>query len=199
MPSRSREIYVQVANLHAENLDKSFLATLGTTFLREMYRAIDLAENSTLIVEERGAVVVGFVTGGSGMGPIYKAMLKRIWVWAIPLGLRLLSPKRILRVIDILRYGEGDASSSDIPTAELYSIAVSPDVRGEGVAQSLYQRLESYFEGEGVLAFRIIVGGALAPAHRFYQKMGAQTHGEISLHAGEISTLYIHKLGSSEA
>jgi len=118
-------------------------------------------------------------------------MIPRILIWGWGLALKLLSPKRLSRVVDILRY-DGGENSADIP-AELFSIAVSPKARGKGLAPKLYTRLVEYFKNHDVEAFRIIVGKDLLPAHKFYLKMGAQKEGELELHAGETSTLYIQK------
>ena len=45
-------------------------------------------------------------------------------------------------------------------------------------------------------AFRIIVGDTLAPAHRFYQRMGATMAGEVQVHEGEGSKVYVHRMGA---
>ncbi|WP_449284252.1 GNAT family N-acetyltransferase [Luteimonas qiangzhengi] len=53
-----------------------------------------------------------------------------------------------------------------MPDAELLSLAVAPEARGSGVADTLYRNLVEDFQARGVDAFRIIVGEGLAPAHR---------------------------------
>ena len=187
------KIYRQVARLHIDNLDQSFLATLGETFLSEMYRALDASSSTVLLVERHEGDVIGFVTGGSSMGPVYKTMLIRVWVWAVPLGLRLLSPKRFKRVFDILKYSRADGDES-LPSHELLSIAVGSQARGTGVSAKLYASLVEHFRSDDVKNFKIIVGEALTPAHKFYTKMGAKPHSSLEVHAGETSTLYIHTI-----
>lgn len=192
----SRSDYKRVAQLHIENLEQSFLATLGRPFLSELYRAIDICDNAVLIVELRNNQIVGFITGGSNMGAVYKNMLSRIWVWAIPLSLRLLSIKRIKRVIEIMQYSSANKNerSDNIPSNELFSIAVASSFRGQGVSTVLYNTLSNYFIKKDIYSYKIIVGNALVPAHRFYTKMGAIPFGDIEIHAGEKSTLYIQNL-----
>jgi len=192
----SQSDYKRVAKLHIENLNQSFLASLGISFLTEMYRAIDISENTALIVEFRDNQIIGFVTGGSGMGAVYKKMMSRIWVWGGPLSIRLLSIKRIKRVLEIVQYSllNTKESLTDIPLDELFSIAVAPSFRGRGVSAGLYGSLSNYFRNNKIYSYKIIVGQALAPAHRFYSKMGAVPHGEIEVHAGEKSILYIQTL-----
>lgn len=186
-----KQTYRQVAQLHIDNLNQSFLATLGVTFLAEMYRALDRCDTTVLLVEHFEGEIIGFVTGGSAMRPVYKKMLSRIWVWAVPLGVSLLSPKRFMRVLDILKYSHADNDEA-LPRHELLSIAVAPHARGSGVSAKLYTQLVAYFKSNEVLRFKIIVGEALAPAHKFYTKMGATPHSILELHAGEKSTLYVH-------
>lgn len=185
--------YRQVAVLHAENISQGFLATLGVPFLSLMYRALDEAKGSVLLTEEIHDRVVGFVSGCEGMGSVYRRMLR----YPLRLGLALLPsivrPGRVRRIVEIVRYGGGEGSTPDLPRAELLSIAVDKSVRGTGVAERLYRRLQSHFSDRGVDAFRIVVGDALLPAHRYYRKMGAMPVSRIEVHAGEGSVVYVQK------
>ena len=180
--------------LHAANIDQGFLATLGVPFLSLMYQAIDEAPRSVLIVDEADGRVRGFVSGGSGMGPIYRRMLRhpfRLGRALLPSIVRL---RRLKRIIEIVRYGGGAAWPAGLPDAELLSIAVDPGWRGKGIAESLYSRLVAHFAGDEVPAFRIVVGAGLLPAHRFYRRMGARIAGEVEVHAGEPSVMYVQEV-----
>jgi ribosomal protein S18 acetylase RimI-like enzyme len=186
--------YREVAALHADNLQQGFLATLGIGFLAQMYRAIDDAPESILLHEIRNGRVAGFVTGARGMGAIYKRMLRHPFALGLALLPSLLRPRRVLRIVEILRYSRDTASNVERPAEELLSLAVDPAWRGTGVAESLYRRLEAEFRARGAASFCIVVGGALAPAHRFYRRMGAQAIAQIEVHRGEASTLYLQAL-----
>ena len=189
-----RDLYRQVAELHIGNIDQGFLATLGVNFVSLMYRAIDEARDSVLLVEERDDRVVGFVSGGIGMAPIYKRMLRYPFCLAICLLPSVLRPRRILSIMEILRYSRGKDQQADLPKAELLSMAVSSAYRGQQVAERLYRRLVDHFKASGVPAFKITVGEALAPAHRFYQRMGAAPAAKVEVHDGESSTIYLHRI-----
>ncbi len=193
----NKDIYRQVAALHSMNIDQGFLATLGTPFLALMYEAIDEATDSVLLVEEKEGRVAGFVAGGIGMGPIYRRMfgspVRLIWSLLPVIG----KPSAVARILEILRYGRGSSTSGTFPEAELLSIAVAPTARGSGVAESLYRRLVEHLQMHGVHAFRITVGNGLAPAHRFYTRMGAVPVGQVEVHAGERSTIYVHHLDAA--
>ena len=56
--------------------------------------------------------------------------------------------------------------------ARLYSIAVDPMHRGEGIAKKLYLKLESYLLKHGFKEFRLEVRIDNHPAISFYQKSG---------------------------
>ena len=193
-------MYRRVAELHAANLDQGFLATLGTRFLALMYQAIDESSSCVLIVARDAArEIVGFVAGGRGMGAIYRHMLRRLW----PLGVSLLpvlaSPRKLRRIVEILRYGRSRpgavAKTPDaLPEAELFSIAVDAAHRGKGHAEELYRGLERHFRNRGEPGFRIVVGERLEAAHRFYRRMGAQAVARIEVHRGEPSVVYVHAL-----
>lgn len=189
-----RERYLQVAKLHERCLDQGFLATLGERFLALMYESMDRADGVTLITQERDGKVVGFITGGTGMGPIYKRMLRSPVRLGLALAPALVRPAKVRRILEILRYS-GDANLPEgVPDAELLSLAVAPEARGAGVADTLYRKLVDDFQARGVGAFRIIVGEGLAPAHRFYQRMGATVAGEVQVHEGERSKVYVHRI-----
>jgi ribosomal protein S18 acetylase RimI-like enzyme len=190
-----RDLYLQVAGLHVGSIDQGFLATLGVGVVSQMYRAIDEARESVLLVEVRDGRVVGFVSGGVGMGPIYKRMLRHPVALTASLLPSILRPRRMLRILEILRYSRGNSQPAGLPEAELLSMAVSPECRGQQVAEQLYTRLVDHFKASGIPDFKITVGEALAPAHRFYQRMGAKPAARTQVHAGESSSIYIHHVG----
>ncbi|ASR42840.1 hypothetical protein BEN78_05030 [Xanthomonas citri pv. mangiferaeindicae] len=195
MSSRNA-MYRQVAELHVRCLDRSFLATLGVGFLTLMYRALDESDSTLLLVHREGDAVVGFVTGGASMGPVYKRMLRSPLRLGLNLAPAMLQPSKLRRILEILRYTRGAAAQPDLelPTAELLSLAVAPEWRGRSIAESLYRALEREFRARGVTAFRIVAGTSLAPAHRFYRRMGAEPVAEIEVHDGEYSVVYVQRL-----
>jgi ribosomal protein S18 acetylase RimI-like enzyme len=194
-----REIYRQVALLHIANINQGFLSTLGVGFVSLLYQVIDEGVDSVLLTVERDERVVGFVAGGMGMGPIYRRMFRHAPRLALALLPSLLFPRRIWRMMEILRYSRGNDQSSSWPRAELLSIALDPACRGQLLAETLYRRLAEFFESRGNTEFKIVVGTALAPAHRFYLRMGAEPVAQTEVHQGELSTIYRQRLLQSVA
>lgn len=194
-------VHRQVALLHVTCLDQGFLSSLGPSVLTQLYRAIDESPSGTLHVEKRDGRVIGFVAGGRGIGPIFRQMLRHPFSLCAALAPLLFRPRKIIGIIEVLLHSRGSQSGTEqpLPAYELLSIAVAPEGRGTGVAERLYTQLVAHFrtlEGE-VSAFRIVVGASLAPAHRFYLRMGARPVGRTEVHAGQDSTIYIHYLEGS--
>jgi len=189
-----REIYRQVAQLHIANINQGFLSTLGVGFVSLLYQAIDEGVDSVLLTIEREGRVVGFVAGGMGMGPVYRRMFRHAPRLALALLPSLLLPRRIWRMIEILRYSRDNDQSSSWPRAELLSIALDPACRGQHLAEILYQRLTEFFESRGIAEFKIVVGAALGPAHKFYLRMGAEAIAQTEVHQGESSIVYSQRL-----
>ncbi len=214
--STKRDDYRCVAKLHAQSIDQGFLSTLGPRFLALLYRAIDESPDSVLILAREDDQVVGFVAGTLDMGPVYRGLLRHWPALILSLAPSLLIPGRLWRMIEILRHTRRSkdrqagqaagtpalaampAAASAWPEAELLSIAVDPAFRGQGHAEALYAALKAFFASRGVESFRIVVGAPLAPAHRFYRRMGAVPAAEIAVHQGASSTVYMQTLNSPD-
>lgn len=159
-----------------------------------MYESIDESDSATLLVEERDGKVIGFVTGANGMGPIYIGMLRR-WFYLVPALLpSLCYPRRLWRILEILRYSRKGASQADLPAYELLSIAVDPDARGGAISERLYTGLMANCRERNIPAFKIVVGVNLALAHRFYGRMGAVVVAETEVHQGQRSLVYVQNV-----
>jgi len=190
--TRDMAFYRQVARLHMDGINRGFLPQLGQGFMTLLYESIDRCQASVLIVEVENAKVIGFVSGAARMKPIYRQLLRKPFHLLVALLPSLIRPQRLKRIYEILRY----SSSTNInvaltlPEFELLSIVVTPAARGTGCSEHLYQKLIEYCEQQQIEAFKIIVGDALAPAHRFYQRMGAHPAGRVEVHAGEGSVVY---------
>lgn len=182
--------YRQVARLHAQGIDQGFLTSLGEKFLALLYETIDRSGTAVLITHAEQGQVVGFVAGTrEGLGEIYRALLRRPIRLALSLMPVLLSPAKIWRILEILRHGKDAAGQ---PSAELLSIAVDPHWRGRKVADELYLGLVEHFRAQNTGQFRIVVGYSLAPAHRFYLRMGARPVAETVVHGQDKSIVYVH-------
>lgn len=192
-----REVYRRVAELHAASIDQGFLSSLGTPFLALLYEAIDADASSVLLVAREQGEVVGFVAGAHGMRPVYRQLLRRLPRLVAALLPAMLSPRKLVRIAEIVFVGKKAQAIAGLPDAELLSIAVDPRYRGRGHAERLYQQLALHFAARGLASFRIVVGDALAGAHRFYARQGARPVGQLEVHQGQGSVMYVHDEGTA--
>ena len=134
-----------IATLHAQALNQSFLSTLGTPFLTLLYDAMIKDPDTIVLCEVEGSELVGFVTGGLGLRGIYMGLLKKPFslFWSLK-GL-VFSFRRIRGVIEILIFSASSREETALtdtmvlPSAELYTIAVNERARGSGAASRLYR------------------------------------------------------------
>ena len=189
------DLYTQVAEQHASNICDGFLSTLGIGFLSLLYQAIDESNKSALFVEIREGKVVGFISGGLGMRPIYRQMMRhpiRLMKSLMP---SLIRPSRFWRILEVWRYSRATTSTNASSDPELMSLAVSSQYRRQSIAETLYGNLVHYFRMSGATSFKIVVGEELKSAHSFYSRMGAVQTGKIEVHRDQGSTVYTHNIG----
>ena len=187
----SHTIYQKVAQLHYGHINQGFLATLGIPFLTLLYEAIDKDPYSVLIVREVDGDVVGFVSGAASLRPIYIQLLSRPYALFVALMGCLFSISKLLRIIEILLISKNNPVLTGLPIHELLTIVVKPSHQGKGYAGDLFESLRSYFEMADVADFRIVVGAGLDRAHAFYVKMGCKVAGEVEIHKGKNSLVYV--------
>lgn len=171
-----------LAGMHASAIATGFLPTLGLPFMRVLYRALVEDPDAVVLVAEDESGPCGFVAGVRSTGAFYRKFLRR---HAIRAGLaaapRMVSPSRIRRVWESLRYGtEGD----HVTEAELLSLAVAPDRRGRGIGLRLGEELLVRL---GEPRVRVVVGADNSTAIGAYRRMGFEPRATIEVHSGEKS------------
>lgn len=185
------QIYLDVAKLHIDSIKVGFLTSLGIKFLALLYRCIDEADFSILIVKYKDQKLMGFVTGTIGSSSLYKRMLHyplNLILILVPIIFNL---KKIRKIIEVWRHMSG-VKRSKYPKAELLTICVHQDYRRKGIAIDLYQKLSNYFKSVYISEFVIIVGQSLK-ANSFYRYQGAKLIDTIQVHSDINSNLFIQK------
>lgn len=188
----SKQEYRQIARIHKEGIFKGFLSTLSLSFLALIYEAIDQSTISELVVVRAKGRIVGFIAGSQDIRDVYRIMLRspvRLLTALLP---AFVSPKTIFRIFETVMFSKkGGVLDFDLPSEELLSISVLPEFRGMGYAEELFKSLVSEFRSRNIGCFKIVVGEALEPAHRFYKKMGARPIGNVTVHKGVGSIVYV--------
>jgi hypothetical protein len=187
-----KQIYQDVASLHIASIPSGFLPTLGLNFLSLMYRCIDEAASTILITKYKDDQLVGFVTGSVGTANLYRLMLLHPFTLVFALLPLVFSAKKVRKIFSILNHSSGSVRAS-YPAPELLTICVNSSFRRQGVADELYVKLCNHFKSKSVNEFVIIVGKAL-DANQFYLKQGASVVGQLQVHAGSNSNVFIQRV-----
>jgi ribosomal protein S18 acetylase RimI-like enzyme len=187
-----KQIYQDAASLHIASIPSGFLPTLGLKFLSLMYRCIDEGVSTILITKYRDDQLVGFVTGSVGHSNLYRSMLSHPFVLVFALFPVVFSIKKVRKIFSILNHSSSSDRAS-YPAPELLTICVNSSFRRQGVADELYVKLCNYFKSKSVNEFVIIVGKAL-DANQFYIKQGANVVGQLQVHAGADSNVFIQRV-----
>jgi ribosomal protein S18 acetylase RimI-like enzyme len=185
------DVYHKVAQLHCKHINNSFLATLGPSFLTLMYKAIDNDKSSVLIAKEVNGDIVGFVSGAVSLGTIYKRLLYKPFSLFLALMSCLYSVSKLFKIFEIIFLKKNNPILKELPQNELLTIVVDPSHQGQGYAEDLFESLCNHFKAINVLNFKIVVGSELARAHAFYLKMGCTIAGEVEVHKGKNSLVYV--------
>ena len=187
-----KQIYQDVASLHIASIPSGFLPTLGLKFLSLMYRCIDETASTILITKYNDDQLVGFVTGSVGKANLYRLMLSHPFGLVFALLPVLISIKKVRKIFSILSHSSGSVRAN-YPAPELLTICVNSAFRRRGIADELYVKLCNDFKSKSVNEFVIIVGKAL-DANRFYLKQGATVVGQLQVHAGSDSNVFIQRV-----
>lgn len=185
----------EVAILHKENINTGFLSSLGINFLKLLYSSIQGSNSGLLVVVKNNEKVQGFVSGTINIKNIYLHLIKKKLVRGFILVFtKVLSIKKINRIMELLLYPVKKDGKDQIPDAELLSMAVNKNSREKGIGKILYNYLIEEFRKKEIYEFKIVVGDNLMGAQKFYDKMGAERVKSIEVHKKEKSWLYIQKI-----
>ena len=178
-----------LARLHRVSMPTAFLPTLGDRFLRRLYRTMVLDPEAVTLVADDGGRVVGFASGVPSVGAFYRRFARRDGLAAgLAAAPRLIRPSVLRRVIETARY---PSSVEGVPDAELLSIAVDDGRRSNGVGKALADGIARELAARGVPAFKVVVGADNEGANRFYERMGFTAAGDIAVHDGVSSNVWV--------
>ncbi|MBZ0306732.1 MAG: GNAT family N-acetyltransferase [Anaerolineae bacterium] len=181
-----------VAELHQRLLDQSFLGSLGCGFLNNLYRALAEYDRGILLIAEAEGLMVGFIAGVYHTGDFYKYFLRRHFIVAsLAILPKAFNVHVLKRLWETATYSRKEETVPDAPHAELLSMAVVGEQHGTGVARHLFEQLTEEFTRRGIDQFKIVAGAELHRANAFYRKMGCHELGEMEVHAGDQSIIYL--------
>jgi glycosyltransferase involved in cell wall biosynthesis/ribosomal protein S18 acetylase RimI-like enzyme len=189
---------VAMARLHADGMPDAFLPTLGPRFLARLYRAVATDPEAVALVAEGVDGVVGFAAGVASVGGFYRRFARGHGpAAALAAAPRLLRPSVARRLLETVRYPANGAGNGRLPDAELLSIAVAPGHRAGGTGRALADGVLAGLAGRGVDDVKVVVGAANQGANRFYAKVGFREAGQLTVHQGTPSNVWIRSCRSS--
>jgi ribosomal protein S18 acetylase RimI-like enzyme len=173
------------ALFHGQLISEGFLSSLGSSFLRRLYRRIVCASGSFLLVAEAGGSTIGFIAGSVDVGRLYRSFLLRDGVAAgLSAPVRLVSA--LPSVLETLNHGR----AADGPDGgELLAVAVDPSWRGRHVGGQLVEGFLDELERRAVHAAHVVVGADNATAITMYHQAGFSPTRTFEMHRGTESIL----------
>ena len=134
-----------------------------------------------------------FASGSTDVGKFYKEFLIKHGFKAVLISLpRFTTPPVLKKVLETMKYPS--AASSELPRAELLSIAVKGNATGKGIAQELVKALIEEFRKRGVEKIKVVVGAGNERANKLYRKIGFEFYSITQIHKGELSNVYIMRI-----
>jgi glycosyltransferase involved in cell wall biosynthesis/ribosomal protein S18 acetylase RimI-like enzyme len=189
-----------MARLHADGMPGAFLPTLGQRFLARLYQALATDPQAVALVAEGPDGVVGFAAGVVSVGGFYRRFAGRHGpAAAVAAAPRLVRPAVLASLLETVRYPARAATPEvvGLPDAELLAIAVDPSARAGGTGRALADGVLDGLGARGAGQVKVVVGAANGGANRFYERVGFQPAGQLSVHQGTPSNVWIRSCHSS--
>lgn len=181
-----------IAELHKTQISQGFMSSLGLPFLSLLYCSMCCSQRAFCLVAEDGQGIAGFISGAVSVKQFYLEFIKKYFFRAtLILSKRLFIPGTVAKIFETLLYPKKEG---DMPHAELLSIVVDERCRGMGMSSRLFQELSNEFKRRGAGDFKVVVGDKLVAACKFYEKMGGRRLGDIEVHRGDKSRVYMWSL-----
>jgi len=136
--------FKMLANIHAHAFSGFFLTSLGINFLQTYYKAaINSRQSVTVCVLDDLGVIQGFATGTIRSGGYHQYLLinNLLSFFFATFKAALTRPSVIIRLVKNLEKNRNVIDNKDY--AELLSIAVLPQMKGNGAGKTLLDQFEA--------------------------------------------------------
>lgn len=181
----------KISSIHQETLQGGFLSSLGSSFLKKIYRELANDPNSHLICAMHNEVIVGFICGTTNTSSFYKRFLQRNLVSGIIFLLPKLSSARVLKKLVETLVIPSRTKKIALPSAQLLNFCISNQYQGKGLGKLLFNALMSWFQSNDINEVTIITGQEQKAAQHFYHKQGLEQKNTVSIHDDNESVVYI--------
>lgn len=160
----------EIAKIHYEALNNTFLSSLGASFLKDMYNALANDSKSIIFVAEENGEIAGFISCILDSDAfIRRIILKSPVKLLISISYCIIkNPSTIKKILQTLRYGK--LCFIDNVDTELLAIAVIPKFQRAGIGSSLFKVLLEELKSQNTKQLKVLVGQELVSAQNFYKK-----------------------------
>src|SRR3989344_5052244 len=123
---------LKIAQIHKTEIKKGFLSSLKLAFLKNLYLAIIESDIGFCIAAKKNGNVVGFIAGVIDLNKFYAYFLRKYFFQSLVLLFKkMFNIPHIKKMVETLLY---PVKESNLPPAELLTMAVSNQFQGQGVA-----------------------------------------------------------------
>jgi ribosomal protein S18 acetylase RimI-like enzyme len=186
-----------VAALHIKSISRGFISSLGIDIVTSLYKAIARNKNSFGFVAVDENKVLGFVVFTNNIKSLYLSVILKSGLHLMLLFARkALSVQRIKNALETLFY-PSRTGKMKLPEAELLSIAIVPEERGQGLASQLIKKGFQCCRKKGIDEVKVLIGAANEPGNKLYLKSGFELVGQIVNH-GIVSNIYVARTDSAK-
>jgi len=195
-----------IVKLHRSGIRKGFLSTTGDLFLRTLYCSMHRSPHSRVFtaLDDNSEKVVGFIACALSTTAMYRHIIFRYGiVFFILLLPNIFKISNVIKILETLFYTTkhkrskhketGTKSTNEIegssPSAELLSIVVDENARGQKIGKKLVEALERYFHENGISIYKVVTYSKDSNANKFYQSCGFRKRAEF-IHHGNVMFEY---------
>jgi len=199
-PLQNNEIS-QIASLHSRYLQGSVLSKFGVSFLESLYLGINQAPGCCIFVAKDKNIkkIAGFIAGSSNVNKMFFWVIRKHFLTLVfNVGLRILHPHVFLSLVNLSLYPvksffqtkKAKIINEANCKAELLTIAVHSDFRGQKLGRKLVLQLESFYNLSAVFSYSVFTDKDDELSNQFYRSMGFELIGE-NVHLKKIINEYL--------
>lgn len=182
----------EITALHLAEIPWGLLSGMGPRFVEAFYRTLLEGPWGFAFVAERDNRMVGYCTGVVHWRRFYRTFVVRNWPLVARIALQKIVGRGVRRLFETTKY----AAAGSLPDAELVSIALHPDARGTGAADTLVRAVLDEFSRRGAERVRVTTAVDNTAAAKVYERTGFRLLHRAEIHPGENSSIYVIALGN---
>lgn len=186
-----------IVRLHMQVIPSTaFLPLLGQGFMAQIFREHIDDPESVVVVAEREGEVIGYSTGVASLSAFRRRFIVRQGMAAaVAAAPRLVRPTVLRKVLETFRYPE---MTRGLPEAEWNFIGVKPGT-APGLGPELGRETLDGLAERGVHEVKGYVAHDNKVMHWMLQRMGFELVGDVALHEGQPSSVYVMTLDGRRA